>query len=64
MAKYDELDSKILALLDNLTPVFDIWLKLRDDVKNITYIDRRLQALKKKGLVMNVRGCGWRRLVD
>ena len=64
MGKCDGLDAKILALCDNLTPVFDIWLKLRDEVKDITYIDRRLQALKKKGLVMNVRGCGWRRLAD
>ena len=44
------------------TPVFDIWLKFRDDVRDITVIDRRMQALKKKGFVYNIRGCGWVKL--
>lgn len=63
MSKYEELDLKILRMLSfKTTPVFEIWLKFRDDVINITVIDRRMQALKKKGLVCNVRGCGWVKL--
>lgn len=67
MAKYDELDELILAELDNLTPVFDVWLKVKTYCErkgldtDINLIDRRLQALKKKGMVMNVRCFGWRR---
>lgn len=65
MAKYDELDARILNELVELTPVFELWLRLRDfcvETENITLIDRRLQALKKKGKVMNVRCFGWKRL--
>lgn len=63
MSKYEELDLKILHTLSfNPTPVFDIWSKFRDDVRDITVIDRRMQALKKKGLVYNVSGCGWVKL--
>lgn len=63
MSKYEELDLKILQMLSvKPTPVFDIWLKFRDDVRNITVIDRRMQVLKKKGFVHNVRGCGWVKL--
>lgn len=63
MSKYEELDLKILHILSvNPTPVFDIWSKFRDDVRDITVIDRRMQALKKKGLVYNVSGCGWIKL--
>lgn len=63
MSKYEELDLKILQMLSvKPTPVFDIWLKFRDDVRNITVIDRRMQVLKKKGFVLNVRGCGWVKL--
>lgn len=63
MNKYEELDLKILQMLSvKPTPVFDIWLKFRDDVRNITVIDRRMQVLKKKGFVRNVRGCGWVKL--
>lgn len=63
MSKYEELDLKILQMLSvKPTPVFDIWLKFRDDVRNITVIDRRMQVLKKKGFVRNVRGCGWVKL--
>lgn len=57
MSKYEELDLKILHMLSvKPTPVFDIWLKFRDDVRDITVIDRRMQVLKKKGFVCNVRG--------
>ena len=63
MSKYEELDMKILHILSvNPTPIFDIWLKFRDDVRDITVIDRRMQTLKKKGLVYNVRGRGWVKL--
>ncbi len=63
MSKYEELDLKILHMLSvKPTPVFDIWLKFRDDVRNITVIDRRMQVLKKKGFVYNVRGHGWVKL--
>lgn len=63
MSKYEELDLEILQMLSvKPTPVFDIWLKFRDDVRNITVIDRRMQVLKKKGFVRNVRGCGWVKL--
>ena len=63
MSKYEELDLKILHMLSvKPTPVFDIWLKFRDDVRDITVIDRRMRALKKKGFVFNVRGCGWVKL--
>lgn len=63
MSKYEELDLKILQMLSvKPTPVFDIWLKFRDDVRNITVIDRRMQVLKKKGFVRNVRGYGWVKL--
>lgn len=63
MSKYEELDLKILHMLSvKPTPVFDIWLKFRDDVRDITVIDRRMQTLKKKGLVYNVLGFGWVKL--
>ena len=63
MSKYEELDLKISHMLSvKPTPVFDIYLKFRDDVRDITVIDRRMQVLKKKGLVYNVRGCGWVKL--
>ena len=63
MSKYEELDLEISQMLSvKPTPVFDIWLKFRDDVRNITVIDRRMQVLKKKGFVRNVRGCGWVKL--
>ncbi|HCO3755911.1 TPA: hypothetical protein ACNTUM_000653 [Escherichia coli] len=58
--KYDDLDYSILAILNKApTPVFDIWLKFKDEVTEITIIDRRMQHLKKKGLVSNIRGKGW-----
>lgn len=63
MSKYEELDMKILNMLSvSPTPVFDIWLKFHDEVRDITVIDRRMQYLKKKGLIYNVSGCGWARL--
>lgn len=63
MSKYEELDMKILNMLSvSPTPVFDIWLKFRDEVRDITVIDRRMQHLKKKGFIYNVSGCGWARL--
>ena len=63
MNKYEELDLKILHILSvKPTPVFDTWLKFRDDVRDITVIDRMMQVLKKKGFVYNVRGCGWVKL--
>lgn len=63
MSKYEELDLKILHMLSvKPTPVFDIWLKFRDNVRDIAVIDRRMQTLKKKGFVYNVRGCGWVKL--
>ena len=66
MGAYDELDAAILKRLDDaLRPVdiSSIWVSVLDisPVKNITIVDRRMQALKKKGLVYNVRGQGWGR---
>lgn len=67
MGVYDELDDAILRLLDDsVGPVGieSIWFEVLDisPVKNITILDRRMQALKKKGLVYNVKGKGWARL--
>ncbi len=67
MGVYDELDNAILRRLDDsVGPVGieSIWFEVLDisPVKNITILDRRMQALKKKGLVYNVRGKGWARL--
>lgn len=61
--KYEELDAGILSMLNKSpTPVFNIWLKFQSDVKDIFIIDRRMQSLKNKGLVANIRGKGWVRL--
>lgn len=63
MSKFETLDNNIISILSNQpTPVFDIWLKFRDEVKNINVIDRRMQHLKKKSLVANIRGKGWVKL--
>lgn len=67
MGVYDELDNAILRRLDDsVGPVGieSIWFEVLDisPVKNITILDRRMQALKKKGPVYNVRGKGWARL--
>ncbi len=63
MSKYEELDLKILHMLSvKPTPIFNIWLEFRDDVRDIRTIDRRMQALKKKGFVCNVSGRGWVKL--
>lgn len=60
MSIYKDLDEKIVAMLNEKpTPVFNIWLKFRDEVKNITVIDRRMQSLKKRNLVTNIKGKGW-----
>ena len=41
MSKYEELDLKILHMLSvKPTPVFDIWLKFRDDVRDITVTEK------------------------
>lgn len=59
MSKYEKLDADIVSMLGGKpTPVFDIWLRWREEVLNINVIDRRMQHLKKKGLVSNVRGKG------
>ncbi|MCK6993082.1 hypothetical protein [Enterobacter asburiae] len=63
MSRFETLDNNIISILSNQpTPVFDIWLKFRDEVKNINVIDRRMQYLKKKLLVANIRGKGWVKL--
>lgn len=67
MGVYDELDNAILRRLDDSIRPVDIgsiWCEVLDisPVKNITILDRRMQALKKKGLVYNVKGKGWARL--
>lgn len=67
MGIYDELDNAILRRLDDSIRPVDIgsiWVAVLDisPIKNITLIDRRMQALKKKGLVYNVKGKGWARL--
>ncbi|HAX2739156.1 TPA: hypothetical protein JW644_000517 [Escherichia coli] len=60
MSKYEKLDQNILSMLsERPTPVFDIWLKWRGNGMYIETIDRRMQYLRKKGLVANVRGKGW-----
>ena len=57
---YEKLDAQIMEMLsENPSPVFDIWLRFRDQVRNINVIDRRMQSLKKKGLVCNIKGAGW-----
>jgi len=61
--KYEEMDCGILAMLNkHPTPIWDIWLKYRDEVKGIEVIDRRMQSLRKKGLVANIPGKGWVRV--
>ncbi|EQA1580413.1 hypothetical protein V5K30_RS06445 [Enterobacter hormaechei] len=63
MSRFETLDNKIIDMLSSQpTPVFDIWIKFRDEVKDINVIDRRMQHLKKKSLVANVRGKGWVKL--
>ncbi|BBJ66297.1 hypothetical protein [Enterobacter sp. 18A13] len=63
MSRFETLDNNIISILSNQpTPVFDIWLKFRDEVKDINVIDRRMQHLKKKSLVANIRGKGWVKL--
>lgn len=63
MSRFETLDNNIISILSNQpTPVFDIWLKFQDEVKNINVIDRRMQYLKKKSLVANIRGKGWVKL--
>lgn len=63
MSKYEKLDKDIISMLSgDPTAVFDIWLKFRDEVSDINIIDRRMQHLKKKSLVANVRGKGWVKL--
>jgi len=60
VSKYEKLDQNILSMLsERPTPVFDIWLKWRSIGMYIETIDRRMQYLRKKGLVANVRGKGW-----
>ncbi|ENY6518399.1 hypothetical protein ACFZ79_000558 [Escherichia coli] len=60
MSKYEKLDQNILSMLsERPTPVFDIWLKWWSNGMYIETIDRRMQYLRKKGLVANVRGKGW-----
>lgn len=68
MGVYDELDAAILKRLDDSSRPVDIssiWVSVLDisPVKNITIVDRRMQALKKRGLVYNVRGHGWAKLI-
>ena len=59
--KYEILDNEILRAIGNdPTPIFDIWLKF--SCFDIRVIDRRMQYLKKKSLVANVRGKGWVKL--
>lgn len=63
MSRFETLDSNIISMLTSQpTPVFDIWIKFRDEVKDINIIDRRMQYLKKKSLVANIRGKGWVKL--
>ncbi|SUH17131.1 Uncharacterised protein [Salmonella enterica subsp. enterica] len=52
MSKYEKLDQNILSMLsERPTPVFDIWLKWRSNGMYIETIDRRMQYLRKKGLL-------------
>lgn len=63
MSKYEQLDKEILSMLSNKpTPIWDIWLKWRYEGLDITVVDRRMQYLKKKSLVANIRGKGWVKL--
>lgn len=63
MSKYEKLDCAIVEMLSQKpTTIFDIWLKFRDQVKDISVLDRRMQHLKKKGLVVNILGKGWVKL--
>ncbi|ELX9578599.1 hypothetical protein SLJ66_001968 [Escherichia coli] len=61
--KYEEMDCGILAMLNkHPTTIWNIWLIYRDDVKGIEVIYRRMQSLRKKGLVANIPGKGWVRV--
>lgn len=63
MSKYEKLDKDIISMLSSTpTTIFDIWLNFRDEVSEINVLDRRMQHLKKKSLVANVRGKGWVKL--
>lgn len=63
MGRYEKLDKDIISMLSvDSTSVFDIWRKFRDEFSDIRIIDRRMQHLKKKSLVANVRGKGWVKL--
>lgn len=63
MSKYEKLDKDIISMLGRTpTTIFDIWLRFRDEVSEINVLDRRMQHLKKKSMVANVRGKGWVKL--
>ena len=62
--KYDVVDKYIVTFMKDRdhrhVTVGELFQKLRCEVNNdITIIDRRMQSLKKKGIVFNSIGKGW-----
>jgi len=56
---YQEIDDKILAAVRSGKATFtDIWLTF--DNTGMRVIDRRLQALRKRGLLAYDRKSGWK----
>lgn len=67
MSKYDELDDAVLySIGSEPKPFHDIYFsnKISDVCRELSdeparVLDRRLQALRKKGLISAVKGKGW-----
>ena len=72
MSQYDKLDSLIVdaikggchsfSAIHNNRGVFDEALRISIDIKRIQHrvVDGRLQALRRRGLIVYVTGWGWR----
>lgn len=58
VGRYDELDERILAEIGSEPKPFkEIYLSCSDEPSRV--FDRRLQVLRKKGLISAVKGNGW-----
>lgn len=71
LGKYDELDEVVLDSIGSVPkPFHDIYFsfKIKDVCQELSkneparVLDRRLQALRKKGLIISVTGKGWIKL--
>lgn len=72
MSQYDKLDSLIVdaikegcysfSAIYNSRSVFDEALRISMAIKLVQprVVDRRLQALRKRGVIVYYTGCGWR----